>query len=79
MSPRELYGLVTRIGGLVFLIFAVFAFVHALATWFRLPFPSPHPAAEDLLAAIVWLILGLILTLGSEMLTRFAYGAKMRE
>jgi hypothetical protein len=79
MSPRELYGLVTRLTGLAFLIFAAFAFVHALATGFRLPFPSSHPASEDLLTAIIWLILGLILTLGAERLTRLAYGAEKYE
>jgi hypothetical protein len=74
MTPRDLYGLTARIGGLVFWVFSAFAIVHALTLRFNLPLPSNYSASTDALVAAIWFVLGLAMTLGAEALTRLAYG-----
>ena len=54
MSPRDIYGLAARLGGLVFWVFAAFAFVHALASYFHVPIPAKYSVSIDLLVAATW-------------------------
>lgn len=73
MSPRDIYGLAARLGGLVFWVFAAFAFVHALASYFHVPIPAKYSVSIDLLVAATWVVLGIALTLGADALTSVAY------
>jgi hypothetical protein len=73
MSPRDVYGLAARIGGLVFWIFAAFDLVHALASYLHVPLPGKYSVVTDVLGAIAWIVIGIALTLGADGLTRLAY------
>lgn len=73
MSPRDLYGLAARLGGLVFWVFAAFDLVHALASYFHVPIPEKYSVSTDVLVAASWIVLGIVLTLGADALTGLAY------
>jgi hypothetical protein len=73
MSPRDVYGLAARIGGLVFWIFAAFDLVHALASYLDMPLPAKYSVSTDVLGAVAWIVLGVALTLGADGLTRLVY------
>jgi hypothetical protein len=73
ISPRDIYGLTARIGGLVFGVFAAFDLVHALASCLHVPIPAKYSVSTDICVAAVWIVLGLAMTLGAEALTRLAY------
>lgn len=73
MSPRDVYGLAARVGGLVFWVFAAFALVHALTSFLHVPIPAKYSVSTDLFIAAVWFVLGVALTLGADALSRLAY------
>jgi hypothetical protein len=73
MSPPDVYGLVARIGGLVFWVFAAFDLVHALASYFHVPIPAKYSVSTDVVVAATWVVLGIALTLCADALTRLAY------
>lgn len=73
MSPRDIYGLAARLGGLVFWVFAAFDLVHALASYFHVPIPAKYSVSTDVLVAATWVAFGIALTLGADTLTSLAY------
>jgi hypothetical protein len=74
MTARDLYGLVVRIAGLVFLVLAFFDASHWAIKQLGLPMPSPYAAGTDAVAAGCFLAIGLLLTFGAGLLTQLAYG-----
>ena len=46
MSPRDIYGLAARLGGLVFWVFAAFDLVHGLASYFHVPIPGKYRSGD---------------------------------
>jgi hypothetical protein len=74
MEPRQLFGVIVRVGGLAFLIFSIADFVHAVAHLAHLSIPSKYSTAETLWAACFYLAVGIVLVRGAEWIVRFAYG-----
>jgi hypothetical protein len=76
MTARELYALAVRLGGLTFWVFAVFDFTYALRPIAGLPLPMKYPAKADAMFGVMWFVLGLILTLIADPLSRLVYRRK---
>lgn len=74
MQPRQLFGVIVRVGGLVFLIFSMMDIIHVIAHLAGLSIPSKFSAAESLWAACFYFALGIVLIRGAEWIVRFAYG-----
>ena len=74
MQPRQLFGVIVRVGGLVLLIFAMADMVHAVAHLAHLSIRSKYSAAGDLTAACFYFVVGILLIRGAEWIVRFAYG-----
>jgi hypothetical protein len=76
MQARELFGLAVRLGGLVFLVFSLFDFVHVLLKVLGMADPSATPLASTLVAAVSYLVIGTIGLLGADWLVRVSYRDK---
>ena len=76
MTPRDLYGLAVRLGGVVFWIFGAFDVVHGLVQQLGVPLPTKYTFAQDCMIGASWFVLGLLMTYGADFLTRVAYGHK---
>lgn len=74
MTTRDIYGLVARIGGLVFWVFAAGDFIRVIAMLLRLPMQSQYSLTADAVGGVAWALLGTVLTFGAEWLTRLVYG-----
>jgi hypothetical protein len=74
MKARDVYALTVRVGGLVCLVFAMFAAVHAAASALDMPLPAKYTVSTDWFVAAIWFVFWLVLTFGAELLTRIAYG-----
>ena len=73
MTAEDLFGLVVRIAGITFISFALFDSVHVMALLTGLPIPSRYPLLRDITVAECYLAFGLVLFMGAEPITRFAY------
>ena len=74
MKARDLYGLLVRVAGLVFIAFAVFDLTHLIALMIGMQMASQYPASVLALATGIYLVVGLVLTFGAGSLTRLVYG-----
>jgi hypothetical protein len=74
MKARDVYALTVRVGGVVCLVFAMFAAVHAVSSALDMPLPAKYSVSTDWLVAGIWFAFWLLLTFGAELLTRIAYG-----
>ena len=76
MKPRDWYGLIVRLAGLGSLITGVFDGIYAIASMLGVPLQTTYPTLLIEVSAVVWFVLGAILTLAADLLARLVYASE---
>ena len=73
MIIRDIFGLVVRLAGLMMVVFGIFDGLHAAMSLLGLPLSSHYGALTDVIAALIWFLLGAVFIVGARTITRLAY------
>ena len=75
MTPKDALGLIIRVAGLAFILFAVLDLGHLLAVALGLPLPPARYSSATVLAgAGFWVVLGVLLLASASAIARLLYG-----
>jgi hypothetical protein len=74
MNARDFYGLIVRIAGSAFVVFALFDLVRAASTGLGFPLGSTDPVSNDLIGAFEWGVIGVAMLIAAERIVRLVYG-----
>jgi hypothetical protein len=74
MTAEDLFGVIVRLAGLTFITIGLNELIHAIATLAGLPLAATrYSASADFLGAAFYGVLGLIILVAADQITRFAY------
>jgi hypothetical protein len=73
MTAEDLFGLIVRLAGLMFILFGLADLFHAVAAAAGVPIPAPFGVNTVLVAAAGWVVVGVVLFGGADAITRLAY------
>jgi hypothetical protein len=76
MKMRDFYAFAVRLGGLTFWVFGLFDFVYALRPIAGLSMPAKYPPKIDVMLGVIWIVLGCVLTLVADPLSKIVYRQK---
>jgi len=73
MTAKDLFGVAIRIGGMVFIVYALFGLIRAVVQLTGLPYPSQYSLEVDLISTAGYFVLGLALVMGAGIIVRASY------
>ena len=74
MTVKDVFGLIVRLAGLVFIICALFDLSFLLKVWLGLPLPAGHLPSDVFIATGLYSIVGVVLLACANLITRLVYG-----
>lgn len=79
MTPRDLFGIVVRVFGLLLFLYAIWYLIYGVATIVGLPEENPEYKIAYFITGTACLLGGLYLLRGAPLLMRFAYPPKPQD